>query len=108
MVLRNEGDASQSNQHHTPPAGKHFVHQSAFMKQLATSCPIFSFIQNQTNKQTNTFLIEPLLYALHSLGSQNSSGTEEENRLVTWSQRQDSNPSPPDSQTHRWVSSRWM
>lgn len=37
---------------HTPPAGKYFVHQSAFMKQLATSCPIFSFNQKQTNKQT--------------------------------------------------------
>jgi len=100
MLLKNEGGCfptKSSPYLPPPPAGKHFVHQSAFMKQLPTGCLIFSFIQ----KKTHTFFIESLLYAWHSLGPQNRSGTEEETGsggFVTWSQRQNSNLSPPDFQ----------
>jgi len=100
MLLKNEGGCfptKSSPYLPPPPAGKHFVHQSAFMKQLPTGCLIFSFIQ----KKPHTFFIESLLYAWHSLGPQNRSGTEEETGsggFVTWSQRQNSNLSPPDFQ----------
>lgn len=66
------GVASQPNHHHTHPRSWEILCPPKCIHEVITHWLPYN------NNNTFFFFIEPLLYALHSLGPQNSSGTEEE------------------------------